>query len=1267
MAKRRSGCIVSTVAEPNRYGNASQKKNGVFGAASKRTVMAKAMAIVLVACLCLGFLVGVSGCSKRPSENKLPSVDLPYPDPSDSVSYVNAYANATKVGYFAETLGNVERYKPVEGVHDGGLATGYPKYGYTLSLTTDQKNAILAENRSLCAKPTTNTGGVYDWMDEDGYLYTGTRENATPLSDGSGQRQLYKHSGSVGLYGGNVSDEEPAVVKKLTFRPRSYGSYYNVTGLYAPAGEVIKIQLSEADMRATGGLIIHIGQALYNGQANNIWNARNFNRMPVILNTMYVTTSTAVLENGVYTAYVGSFLGGPIYVRSESVEFSVTVSGGVNYPHFILGHTTEEEYAEYTKSSVPFFDLEVWDSGVLHSGPYAYAKRFSYEELYKAAILWEKISLVSTRVSNQGIVFMYDPFVAAGAAVAFPGRRSVNCPMGWMTNSLNYSGIVTSGAWGNLHEYHHNFQNYGVGDRGEVTNNALNLVAYSLFTKISSARQISSYGGAGLSGWNCYTSATWALQRVNTRQISSTNGLAVYATLLHNLGQDAFIKSTGASGANYFNRWAANTHQDFSYYASLISSYGGNLTLAENDYPMFVPVSCVYQTGRSYTYDGEKRYSETMQPFVIPYGKPYTVDLNPYIVNAASQYESGSVVIGNGFGYKIKRVNALGIDGTFEKTGEGIYTFTPGSALRSGKIYVTLEITTADGEHTYNGKQLEDVDLVLEFEQSHESDKAVLERAVYTYEGDTEYVSASSAYEANYAGYTSVEEENNGNYSQNSNTDVWLYPHKDIYINDPKYAPYVVNDKQIFELRGKLYFPEEGKYRVYMRGRVSCALYLSLDNGKSYEKAAAIDEDMSKIPANSHLFRLTDSNTYKDIDVRAEQWVYFKEVLVTKQIGTGNTCSYIGLGIGTWTVPLYTTQVKYYDANGDEVPEDSENIVRTETLYFNERGDQVTEEEASHVEPVPPTSATYATAYRESYEFTKEFTSEYFYTRNYRYNYEDASTPDVLTTRLPQTYMENVGTYVPWYEYQVVENLFDGDPAMAIHFNSSFGVSASKPAILAFDMGEVVKANQLTLDVYVDGSASNNNGNNAFPRVMVLQGSLDGENWYEMGRWSVLNASYSGVPLSFPAATFRYYKVTVTESNNFTAHRVAFSGLALSYVLRLDGSENNHFSPDNAMFAYTGNWRTAQADANFGKVYVGQKGAEMRFEFDGTEFVILSSKYYGKNFEVYIDGKLAESRKVKEDDGEYAVSYLSPALSPVRHSVIIRCTGEANIDSVAVY
>ena len=352
---------------------------------------------------------------------------------------------------------------------------------------------------------------------------------------------------------------------------------------------------------------------------------------------MNVNKNTATLENGVYTAYVGSFIGGPLYIRNTSSTFTATISGGVRYSHFILGYTTKEEFEENSKSSAPYFDLEVWNYGVLHSGPKYFARNFSYEDLYKAAILWEKVSSVTTTGSSQGIVFLYDPFVAAGAAVAFPGRSSVNCPTGWMSNSLNYNSIVTSGAWGNFHEYHHNFQGYGVGNGGEVTNNGMTLVSYALFTKISSKRGIESYGGQGLGGWNNYTSATWALNDLLSLQrgehpSNGNQGLSIYATLLHNFGANNYIQSKvkqqssryGESYQGYLKAWQDITHNDMTYFfKDVLKGIDGTVadTLRNEDYPVFVPVSSIYQTGSSYMYDGQKKYFNTMQPYVIPYGE----------------------------------------------------------------------------------------------------------------------------------------------------------------------------------------------------------------------------------------------------------------------------------------------------------------------------------------------------------------------------------------------------------------------------------------------------------------------------------------------------------------------------------------------------------------------------------------------------------------------------------------------------------------------
>ena len=1205
-------------------------------------ILASVIAAIFIAGLIVGIVFIARSCS-RVSALKLIN--------RETVT-VNNNSATTRVGAAYEDIGTSARVKPVDGVHDEGLklsdgSSAYPVYGKNKTLTADEKNLILEETNLLCATPTTSAKGTYDMMDKDGYLYL---KGDPVLYSGGEHRRLYKHTGSIGLYGGDVADDEPAVIKKMTFTPRSYNGYYNVTGLYAPAGEVIKIQMTEAQMDSTGGIVIHIGQALYNGQSNNIWAAREFNRMPIILNTMHMTKDTSTLEDGVYTCYVGSFLGGPIYIRDESVTFTVTVSGAVNYEHFILGVTTEQDFEKSRQSSAPYFDLEVWESGVLHSGPRSQAKAFNYEQLSKAAVLWEKISIVSTKVTNQGIVFIYDPFVAAGAAVAFPGRRSVNCPAGWMANSLNYEALVSSGAWGNLHEYHHNFQSgWGFGYVGEVTNNALNLVSYSLFTNISSKRAIGAYGSSGLSGWNTYTCGTWTLNRVNNNQINDTNGLAVYGTLLHNLGQDNFIKSK-ASGVNYLNKWAEVTHLDFGYYASLVQSYSNVApsALAETDYNAFVPISSVYQTGRSYMYDNEKRYIETMQPYTVPVDSEFTIDLRPYKTNASGQYESGSIIIGKGLSYKIKNVDTSEIDGALTPTAEqDVYTYKLGSG-QTAKITVTVEII--DTDNVLGGKKADDVDLVLGFRASHESSKLSLERTVYSYADGEQPESAVDAFIGNYEGSIGKTELNNYNHTQNSNTDVWLYEENNLPANAPETV--LRENNSVIEVKGKILFPEQGKYRLVMRARWNAALFISFDGGNSYIQAAHVVKPSNERDAK---FYFKDGHYY-DVDTKdvkdPDGWLYFKSVLVTAN------SSYMGLGYTQWVVPMYTTTTET-DESGNTV-----------THYFDSTGKEVSAEEASDTTPREPTDAnrvTYLTAYRSSYTPDKSFESEYFYKKEYNVSYhdDDAEYIDAEQTFVSSDCENGWGRGDKNSTYGVMK-MFDGNPQTS-YISQWYDVSENKPLSIVAMFDEPITANHFN----IVGAHENKGPNWHMPLKFEFYGSLDGENWDLL--YSADEEELSGTNRIYPfgsSVTLKYYKIVVSRTSDGEEGRVGINCIRFlnrSYDISLSGGNNNHKSPDDAMFNYRGSWSWQAAQSTFGHVNVGGRDATVDFTFDGTRFVIMTSYVLGNDYEVLIDGKAVPSAAVRHGDGSYGAHYLSPELSAGKHTVIIRSFSRMNIESIALF
>ncbi len=1134
---------------------------------------------------------------------------------SNNEDYTNEYRTSTKVGYEAEVIGTVDRKLP-EDVKDEGMSTvGYPTYGYTLSAclgSSDEKvamrNLIIRESELLTTVNTWNGAQgksfkTYNRMDSEGNLFL----DKEPYLDANGnQRQLYKHTASEGLYLGDVSDDEKAVVKRITMSPRGYTRGYGVTGLYAPAGEVVKVELSAEDMEATGGIIVHIGQALFNGKANNIWAAKNaMNRFPVIMNTMHITKDLAEFdeERGIYTAYIGSFVGGPVYIRNENVSFTVTISGAVNYSHFILGYTTKEEYEQNAKSTAPYFDLEVWEYGVLHSGPKKYSEPFTYDNIYDAAILWDKIALVSTQVRRQGIVFLYDPFVAAGAAVAFPGQGSVNCPAGWMSGSLNYKSFVNGGAWGNMHEYNHNFQGWGVGNGGEVTNNALNLVSYSLFTRISSSRQIGSVN-EGLGGWNAYTNASWALRELTENRYSNGKyGLSIYANMLHSFGQEIFINSVKTSGGQSVDKWfnaTMNASQyDMTYFYRDLIGYEVSesvlSTAKSKGFPMFVPVSSIYQTGRSFTYDGEKRYSETMQPYVIPYGEEYTFDLGKCTFDTGNIYQGGSIVIPNGFSYKIKSISQPE-NGTIEELGNNMFKFIPNETLRSGKIYVTIEITKDDGAF-----QVEDVELALEFAQSHEKNKTMLERTTYTYSSDKMYSSATEAFEANYANYLDKNDGDNqnpilnGKVVQNGNAEVW-------FTEKP-------TTDQIIEIRGKMHIDEAAKYRIALRGRFNCALYTSLDDGETYELAATYVQDKTSSPNFPNL-----EGTYKDYELEADTWLYFKAVLIVKLDATKGT-SFIGVGWGK-----FTPEAPIMDENGDVIGTIPESV-----------------------------RVSYASAYRESYEFDNtKFESEYFYKRTYKYSYNN----NIIYSQ-QQTIVSQFG-YTPWSAAEhKIENLVDGKTNTYIHTN--YTASEQKPLILTVDMGEAIKANRMVL--YTQSRSDPH-----YPKDFTLQGSLDGETFFDIGTFADAKLANAKVTVDFEETEFRYYRITMTKSSN----RYLIIG-KIEFANIFEIPNGNHISLDSEEVKLKGDWTPEYVLSSFGHSYTGKKNSSVEFEFEGTRFGILSTAQLDHNFEVYIDGNKIDSISVKEASKGAMMSYISTLLEEGKHTVLIKCTGNANIDSIVYW
>ena len=186
----------------------------------------------------------LSSCKKRETEQPTPPDTEQRPDNPGGAGddtdegwpetiFEPGMADTGKVGMTAEYLGTVARRLPE--VSDGGLGK-YPVYGETLSATAEEKAAILAENNALVASADT-----YDGMDEDGNLYLA----GEPVG-----RKLYKHTAAAGMYEGDVSDDEPALVNvDARLMVQLVVNLVNNAITYTPAGSHIVISIGVDDGR----------------------------------------------------------------------------------------------------------------------------------------------------------------------------------------------------------------------------------------------------------------------------------------------------------------------------------------------------------------------------------------------------------------------------------------------------------------------------------------------------------------------------------------------------------------------------------------------------------------------------------------------------------------------------------------------------------------------------------------------------------------------------------------------------------------------------------------------------------------------------------------------------------------------------------------------------------------------------------------------------------------------------------------------------------
>ncbi len=566
-----------------------------------------------------------SGCSNVENLNSTESLSTQYNNESIINSTINEVGYKKLDVYY---MNEIARKLPTT-TADNGLSQ-YPAYNNTVTDLT-LKTQILQENYDMYD---------FDEMDKDGYYYkSGVK---------TGQR-LFKHTAADNIYPTSLSNSQTAVEKYMhvnnyAFNEGVAGGYGAITtGLYAPAGELITIEIPEDAVLEN--IEIYIGKMSSKGYTNDIGTNNNYSRMPVL-------TSNVTMKNTI--TYTGSPLGGLIYIYNGGarIDMDIKITGAVEATHYIVGSSTEEDLERTIASTAPLLEVDIPGQITATMGK-SYCGELTVEKMLAGIDQWDKMTSVSLHVNpgkhdymGYGVSALYDSHIPAGAATAIVGPAySVN-PNSWAANFFD----VSISDWGSYHEYNHHYGTYDIIDNeviSEVSNNLLTVIGYVLYSDYSGYRTTLNAGGTG---WLGQTRQSYAINSVNNDSFGYGYRLSQYVVLLHSFGVDKFIEfiqhtpinpiKDNSKADNMFVKAVEVFGYDMSYYFNEFP-YGNsteNLWEVSDEainwanslgLEMFIPVGHEFQVGQVQTNYEEDYTFETILPFGYLEGQK--LNLNNYV------------------------------------------------------------------------------------------------------------------------------------------------------------------------------------------------------------------------------------------------------------------------------------------------------------------------------------------------------------------------------------------------------------------------------------------------------------------------------------------------------------------------------------------------------------------------------------------------------------------------------------------------------------
>ncbi len=740
-----------------------------------RAVKACACALCAVIISAVGL---VSACSGKDSGNvyKIPELNLPTAEQYALKKYDYDSLSDVQTTVRADTMTVLERGLPraqtsvlsddFSIIYDTEKKVLTTEYGELVKTSGNRKTATISFDRYPAPSASCDGTGAFSngtmngqavaSDNKDFYKYMlmsqGQHlavEAAQRSANGTlTQEWLKKHPYADEQYGA-VLGENNAVKKEIILDP-IYRSYHT-TGLYLPAGEVVKIKVEGLKSGEKISVILGVQDSLaWAGSANDAaFNAIAGSVGSVTASTVhqFFTKADVLTANGQFGGNVanhsqwnrqngrlpwlraeftftenkeysfGTPFGGVIEIGMNNCYSRVktTITGAVETPHYILGQTKPEYFDEFLRDAPGVIAVLDTENGQLigptgEMGTTRYMRQVKKDEIDKLANLWH--SFLSVNESFTGGVYnrfnkiMFDWHVPAGAAVAL-GNYSFAQPTGWFNDAMNYRGLLSRGTWGTLHEIGHNhgaaygsIWGFGCGQEGEVRNNALTLLAYIMLCDVgTTVRNVGTPEHGEYA--NPYSTLTETINKKGKYADANNCGyfeiLGMYANIMHSFGAEKFYELLYTYKNN--PSYSSNKRADFAYRCSLV--YAMNFKKYFNDFyaagisdDMFTAEQLAEMSALpnyepvSCFYAGGIDGVKTAGDYIVTFGEDVTFDL---LGKTVSTLDSGDLK-----GFEIIKVNSPE-HGKISAVGGGKWVYSFDTKYTGTFDTFTFDVKLSDG------------------------------------------------------------------------------------------------------------------------------------------------------------------------------------------------------------------------------------------------------------------------------------------------------------------------------------------------------------------------------------------------------------------------------------------------------------------------------------------------------------------------------------------------------------------------------------------